>query len=263
MRKILVPTDFSKVSKNAFRYGLDLYRRTESELDVIHIYHPAFDPSQSEIIDLDSTIEKLLKERMSEFLSAKSIYDIKVNGSIDMGFVVEKAVKLSFNYDIIIMGTTGESGLMGQVFGSVSSDVATQAHCPVLLIPPGIEFNGYKDIIYSCDFEGVNDNILNEITSFARRYNSKLHFVHIVKNQEEDFQLNLPEDLDLEYTVNTIKSDTVVEGVNTYIEEKNAELVIMATKKRSFWENILHKNHTKDFALKVKIPLLVYHETSR
>jgi len=262
MRDILVPTDFSEVSKNAFKYGLALYRRTESKIDVVHIYHPVFDPSQNEIIDLDSAINKLLKERMSDFLSARSMYDIEVSGRIEMGFAVEKIVKLSFNYDIIIMGTTGESGLLGQVFGKVSSDVATQAHCPVLLIPPGIEFDGYKNIIYSCDFDGVNDAILREIASFAKRYNAKLHFVHIKKGDEE-FHLNIPDDIGLDYTINQIEADSVIDGVNSFIENNSAELVIMAAKKRSFWERIVHKNHTKEFALNVKIPLLIYHETKR
>ncbi len=262
MRKVLIPTDFSEVSENALKYGLDLYRRTKSTIDVVHVYHPAYDPGQTELIDVSSGVENLLKDNMAELLRKVSIFDIDVNGKVELGFVTEKIVKLSFNYDIIVMGTTGSNSLLGKIFGSVSSDVATQAHCPVLLVPPKIRFSGLTNIVYSCDFDGVNNDVLSEIISFANRYKAKLHFVHIKENDNE-FKLDLPKEVEADYSIDEIEADSVINGVNGFIEKTNAELVIMATKQRSFWEKIVHTNHTKEFALNVKVPLLVYHETNR
>ncbi len=262
MRKILVPTDFSDVSKNALRYGLDLYRRTESKVDLVHIYHPAFDPSQTEIIDISSGVEKIFDSKMKELISGTNIFDLEVNGKVEVGFAIERIIELSFHYDIIIMGTTGATGLFGRLFGSVSTEVAEKSHCPVLLVPPNTGFDGYENVIYAYDPDGVSDEVLSEIMTFAKRYNAKLHFVHI-KEGNEKIEINLPEDIEVDCTINEIEADSVIKGVNLFIEKKNADLVIIATKQRNFWEGILHTNHTKEFVLNTKIPLLVYHDTRK
>ena len=262
MRSILIPTDFSDVSKNSLRYGLDLYRRTESQVDLVHIYHPAFDPRQTEIIDVSAGIEEILDSKMKDLISTASILDLEVKGKVEVGFATERIIELSFHYDIIIMGTTGANGLFGRLFGSVSTEVAEKSHCPVLLIPPNISFNGYENVIYACDIDGVSDEVLNEIMTFAKRYNAKLHFVHI-NDGDKEIEISLPEDIEVDCTVNEIEADSVIKGVNLFIEKKNADLVIIATKQRSFWEGFLHTNHTKEFVLNTKIPLLVYHDTRK
>ena len=262
MRKILIPTDFSDVSKNSLRYGLDLYRRTESIVDLVHIYHPAFDPGQTEIIDVSSGVEKILESKMKDLISTTNIFDLDVKDKVEVGFAIERIIEMSFNYDIIIMGTTGVSGLLGRLFGSVSTEVAEKSHCPVLLVPPNISFGGYKNVIYACDVDGVSNEVLNEIMTFAKRYKAKLHFVHI-KDGNKTIEISLPKEIQVDCTVNEIEADSVIKGVNLFIDKKNADLVIIATKQRSFWEGILHANHTKEFVLSTKIPLLVYHDTRK
>jgi nucleotide-binding universal stress UspA family protein len=38
--------------------------------------------------------------------------------------------------DLLVLGTHGQGGLRRLLVGSVASGVASQAHCPVLLVPP-------------------------------------------------------------------------------------------------------------------------------
>ena len=263
MRKILVPVDFSPVSKNAFIYGLHLYKGTDTLFDVVHIYHPSFDPVQPGILDDSLDLEHIKAQNLDTFIdSVKDIISqsgVEVNSRLELGFTVEKIVDMSEEYDLIIMGSTGESSLLNKFFGGISSEVAVKAHCPVLLIPSSVKFKGLKNIIYACDFDGVDDIILKKIIEFTKRYNASLHFVHI-QNKNEKFELKLDTGVPLKYTINIVEADSVKEGLSSFIENKNIDMVIMATKQRSFWKQIIHKSLTKEFALTSHVPLLVYHE---
>ncbi len=263
MRKILVPTDFSPVAKNALLYGLNLYKNTDTEFDVIHVFHPSFDPVQPEILDSSLGLENVKRESMDSLMNSISPIarqnGIKVNSLIEVGFTIEKIVEMSKDYDIIIMGSTGSNNLLNKIFGGISSDVAAKAECPVLLVPGKVRFKSMEKIIYACDFDGIDENILKKVVNFAKRYNASIRFVHI-QNKDKEFQFTLSDDLQVNYSVSIVEADSVREGISEYIKEEGANLVIMATKQRSFWEKIIHKSHTKEFAMTTDVPLLVYHE---
>ncbi len=263
MRKVLVPTDFSSVSKNALLYGLNLYKDSGTSFDIVHIYHPSFDPVQPEILEPSLGLETVKRESMKGLIeSVKEIadrYNVTLNSKIEIGFTVEKLIELSKDYDIIIMGSTGSNNFLNKIFGGISSDVAAKAECPVLLIPAKVKYEPIKNIIYACDFDGVDERILQKVVSFAKRYDASIRFVHI-QNKDKKFQFTLSADLDVNYSVSIVEADSVREGISKYIKEEKANMVIMATKHRSFWEKIIHKSHTIEFALTTDVPLLVYHE---
>ena len=264
MRKVLIPTDFSPVSKNALIYGLNLYKNSDTEFDVIHIYHPSFDPVQPEIIESSLGLEMVKKEIMAGFINSISEtaknFNIGIESSIEIGFTVEKIVELSTEYELIIMGSTGNNSFINQIFGGISSEVATKSKCPVLLVPAQVNYNKLQNIIYSYDYEGIDDLVLQDVAGFAKRYKAKLHFVHIYNKEKKSININLPENFDIDHTISIVQADSIQEGLSKYIEDNNIDIVIMATKTKNFWEKIIHRSHTRQFSLTTKVPLLVYHE---
>jgi nucleotide-binding universal stress UspA family protein len=269
MRKVLIPTDFSNSSKNAYHYALQLYGNTETSFDVVHIYHTSFDPSQPTVLDFSLGIDKIKKENVEKFIKdipepIQKGLDKKqnINGKVVMGFASEQLISLSKAYDVIIMGTTGAHKLADKIFGTISLEVSRKAHCPVFLIPDYSKFISFKNIVYACDFEGINASILEKIVNFAGRFKSQVHFIHV---SIEDVNLDIGTSIQkmnfpINYSTQTIKSASVSEGLNNFVEKNGIELLIMATKKRNFWEQIIHNSITKKMAINSQIPLLVYHE---
>jgi len=51
------------------------------------------------------------------------------------GFPVEELISASKDADIIVMGSRGAGGFTRLMMGSVTSQVAQHAHCPVLIVP--------------------------------------------------------------------------------------------------------------------------------
>jgi nucleotide-binding universal stress UspA family protein len=269
MRKILIPTDFSFSSKNAFHYALQLYGNTVSSFDIVHIYHTSFDPSQPTVLDFSLGIDKIKKENIDRFIEdvpETIMKDLKneprIKGKVVMGFAAEQLISLSKSYDVIIMGTTGSHKLADKIFGTISLEVSRKAHCPVFLIPDNSKFISFSNIVYACDFEGVSTPILEKIVTFAQRFDAQVHFIHV---SQEDTPVDLGASIQqmsfpITYSTKTIKADSVSEGLNTYVENHNVELLIMATKRRNFWKQIMQRSITKKMAINSQVPLLVYHE---
>ena len=269
MRKVLVPTDFSNSSKNAFHYALQLYGNTESTFDVVHVYHTSFDPSQPTVLDFSLGIDKIKKENIDRFIedvpeliSDELTEQQTINGKVVMGFAAEQLIALSKSYDVIIMGTTGAHRLADKIFGTISLEVSRKAQCPVFLIPDNSKYISFKNIVYACDFEGVKAEILEKIVNFARRFDAQVHFIHVSQDDKSiDIGTSIKQmSFPITYSTKTIQADSVSEGLNNYVEENNIELVIAATKKRSYWEQIFHSSITKKMAINSQVPLLVYHE---
>jgi nucleotide-binding universal stress UspA family protein len=52
------------------------------------------------------------------------------------GFPAEELIKAAKDADMLVLGSRGAGGFSRLMMGSVASQVAQHAHCPVLVVPP-------------------------------------------------------------------------------------------------------------------------------
>ena len=131
MFKILVPTDYSSSSVAALKQAGALARGADGTLLVLHVVENGSsleslaeqDPSRK---DLSLVLQSFsgsnpplrYEERYVEGIPAPAILSVAAE---------EKA-------DMIVMGTTGRSGLKRLILGSVAEEVTRRASCPVLTL---------------------------------------------------------------------------------------------------------------------------------
>jgi nucleotide-binding universal stress UspA family protein len=60
--------------------------------------------------------------------------NISVNKIVVKGNVANEIIQQSSNFDIVIMGTLGQSALSSLIMGSVAEKVSRHACCPVMLV---------------------------------------------------------------------------------------------------------------------------------
>jgi len=86
-----------------------------------NLTHQARDAAQSET---DKVLAELGGPR-PESVAVKAVH----------GFPAEELINASKDADIIVLGSRGAGGFKHLLMGSVSSQVAHHAHCPVLIVP--------------------------------------------------------------------------------------------------------------------------------
>ena len=141
IRGILVPVDFSECSEKAFSWALEMAEKWKATVTVLHVvptppYSPVvmgsyFDPSAFE--------SNLLAEAED---NAHALIDRHAKRSVPTGIKV--CVGEPFHdicriaeedqFDLIVMGSHGRTGLPHIVLGSVAERVVRHAPCPVLVV---------------------------------------------------------------------------------------------------------------------------------
>lgn len=276
MKKILFPTDFSAASKNALAFTRSWAKDFGATIKVVHCYSLAFDPNQPVIVEPIEAHQSAIEERLQRFIQLppadmSEIDDaiVAVETEAILGFPVEEIVRMAGEdkFDIVVMSTIGEHGLFDKIFGSVSSSVSTRTTCPVLLIPDGISFKQFRNVLYAAHPNTLNSDSIVQTAALTEHFHADLHFVHVQEDSETEmaveemvfdalFKEKFP---DVAVNFSQVQSPSVLEGLLSYAHENAVDLLVFVNKHRSFWEKISHKSATRQMALQSNIPMLVFH----
>ncbi len=272
MKKILIPTDFSETARDAYAYALDYCKNLEEpcSVKVVHVFMPeaastpTFIPPVQEFMELK---EQTLKE-FAHNISGKPANVEAVETEQLIGFPGDEIIELSKTFDLIIMGTTGDGGFLEKLFGSVSTIVSQRAHCPVLLVPNGIKYQAPGQILYSSSAEASDERLIEQLVLFNKPFQARIHFVHVEREGDAAFSKSKEEIFEelfdngeppFAFEFANIKSADIEASINQYAEMEKIDMIVMATRQRSFWEQLFHKSHTKQMALHARLPLLILH----
>jgi nucleotide-binding universal stress UspA family protein len=142
IRHILVPTDFSEGSHEAFETAIDMARDTGARLTLFHVHHvptavfpDVILPITPELMqDVAHSVDQLLTELSTRARHAGVQADWKTTFGtthVEICLLAEQS-----DVDLIVIGTHGRSGLSHAILGSVAEKVVRKAPCPVLTVRP-------------------------------------------------------------------------------------------------------------------------------
>jgi nucleotide-binding universal stress UspA family protein len=142
-RRILWPTDFSRLSRRALPVVKDVASRFSAAVEVLHVLQPlpamGFMTGQGAVAATeymktsDDGAQKTLREIVDRDLAG----GIEARGTTTTGNAAHEIVRFAEGneIDLIIIATHGETGFSRWVFGSVAEKVVRLASCPVLTVP--------------------------------------------------------------------------------------------------------------------------------
>jgi nucleotide-binding universal stress UspA family protein len=142
LRRILVPTDFSKHSDNALAYAVAFAEKFGAELHLLHVVQDltAFIP------DVAAGTPPILPPQEQLSATVRGALDRTVREHHLERFAVRPAVREGTPFfeiiryarenaiDLIVMGTHGRTGLVHVLMGSVTEKVVCKSPCPVLTV---------------------------------------------------------------------------------------------------------------------------------
>jgi nucleotide-binding universal stress UspA family protein len=140
LNTILVPSDFSECSDEALRYGLELARRFDARLHLLHVVQdPVTQPWAAEgfSVPLFEAVEDWRRQAEARLRAAVPDAD---RDRVTIACIVATPYAAILDYaaahdaDLIVMGTHGRGGVSHVLIGSIAERVVRRAPCPVLTV---------------------------------------------------------------------------------------------------------------------------------
>ena len=137
--KILVPIDFSPITKSVVSWAASLARDRQASLILLHVQEPIADGLAGEMcLPMPLAENPGLRRALLEILPDDPT--IRCEHRLLLGAAPEAILTLAEEegVDLIVMGSHGRGWLGRLLMGSVAECVMRHATCPVLVVkPPG------------------------------------------------------------------------------------------------------------------------------
>lgn len=173
-KRILVPTDFTKVADCAMNHAARLAERMNADVHLLHIVDKA-----SEVEEARTKL-KMEVERAKRWSARVKVHPLVRVGSVyeDIGTAASEV-----GASLIIMGTHGMRG-MQFITGSRALRVITNSTVPFVVVQErNIKEAGYRDIVVPLDLQKETRQKVALVADMAKYFNSK---VHVITPRESD-----------------------------------------------------------------------------
>jgi nucleotide-binding universal stress UspA family protein len=272
MLNILVPTDFSPLSKVAVQYATRIASKLQGNITLLHVITitettRASRRDQMKALEQDmisaaeDDLHKLIKEIYKTAQMSSPVKCDVARGSSFQETLLKEAKRL--HTGLIVMGTRGASGLKKTVLGSNTTSIIEASDVPVMAVPAKAEFKGFRDIVYASDLNHLEEE-LKVLIPYVEKFDSIVHLLHIaqpgcdVDALEEKIEA-AEKKLGYKNMVNLVLVDRDIDGaIDQYIQVAKADLLTMFTHQLSFYEKIFDKSRTREMAFHSRVPLLAF-----
>jgi nucleotide-binding universal stress UspA family protein len=141
IKTILCPTDFSEPSYEGLNYAIELATLFGAELCVTNVV-PVVPPLPSnpnfvfEVPEYERGLHLDAVRKLNEVVEKRVPKSLKVRTVIGLGDAGREIIRIAEDEraNLIVMATTGLTGLKHLLFGSVAEKVVRLAACPVLTV---------------------------------------------------------------------------------------------------------------------------------
>ncbi|MEN9638526.1 MAG: hypothetical protein RLZZ262_394 [Bacteroidota bacterium] len=235
-KRILVPTDFTKVSDTAIEHALLVAGTIDAGILILHVID-----NKKQIAEARMKLNAL-QERIS------SESKIEIETMVRIGSIFEDIDKVASEQgaSLIIMGTHGVRG-MQFLTGSRALKIVTESSVPFIVVQERtIRPNGYNNLIVPLDLHKETKQKLSLVADMAKYFGSQVHLIspgetdEFLKNQLERNILFAEQYLNergIKYQVEITdrKSDGFVKDLLKYSASVDADLICIM----NFYDNSL------------------------
>jgi nucleotide-binding universal stress UspA family protein len=276
MKRILVPTDFSKCADRAIDFAVQSAKMVPIEIILLHSFEVKdnmyFDymgvNREFNVSMLNDAKEKLaaLKKNIEEtdgvvvdtFISTNSLYD-----------AITRSVKEK-KMDMVVMGTLGASGIKEKLWGSRTAAIIGRSNIPVMVIPIEYEWKKPQNILLATNRFEKEPAILDYLFELAGLYMSRVQVAVFTDEGDDKAITFLNHEHKIseyeEYLTDMYNEETLTSAhltgedfettLQNFIRENDIDILVMVTYQNTFWNRIFNPSKTKRMSYHTNIPLL-------
>lgn len=276
MKQVLLLTDFSKNSKNAINYALQLFEKQTCVFYVLNTQKTSRYTTSDLISNSNSSVydslvkkpkqklDKYVKTLETKFQNESYLFESIVDYD-SLPEAINQIIQIK-KIELIVMGTNGATGAKEVVFGSNTLQVIRKVDCTTLAIPEGFNFRKPKNILLPLDMtDSLSSRGFLKLHKFVKKHKSNLHILRInPKNETSKEEKKDLENIDnllknKSHTYHKISNVPIHFTVDSYLQTNNIDLVALLVQKESAFERFFGGSSTKKISQDLKVPLLIFH----
>jgi nucleotide-binding universal stress UspA family protein len=244
---ILVPTDFSEISRLALEYAKAIAKLGNSELLLVHVNAPMdlITPPETAWVDV-SDVQSIQEEQLEQSGAALRSEGFRAKAISVTGPLYDELLSTVSQYKagLIVLGTHGRKGLERLLLGSDAEAVLRHAHCPVLSVGPAVPSLKDKpwrirEVICATSLTPSSAAVVAYAHKLAAMYEAELVLFHVKSSSEpeddvdwvsfeEAFHQYVPEDLGKRSWLRTrLASASPATSIVDLAKERGSDLIVM------------------------------------
>jgi nucleotide-binding universal stress UspA family protein len=272
MKTILVPTDFSKCANNAMTYALEIAQRTGASVTVLYVVYPneGVENNMYNAFFIDDYVQQRLDGMevwIKKFARSPRLKEVEIRLECRIGFPVSTICQTAteLGASLIVMGTTGATGLRGVLLGSIAAGVLSGGKTPVFVVPPKGVFRNSARFALATDFKmPVSKPSLQVMREMLNLQHTGLNIVHLLS---EGSKHDRKQEQALSEKLGTIPHDfhylhghDMVSSIHNFLEATDCNGLVVVAHDHSLGHRLFTKSISRSLAHQTNVPMLVLHD---
>ncbi len=284
--KIIIISDIRSKSESIIPFGLKLARQLKSMVDIIHTIDSrtehavpsSYSDSQTfaldgkklsykETMEREKRTAKLLLDKLISHDASNLHYPLKVNIIIEENSIEQKIRDyLNKGCSYLFLLSSKPDGhiftTMGEIFDAVNETGAKS-----LIIPPGQEYNAFKNFLIPADFSSSDFKKYKQILFLLRSFKPLINAVGVLKTRNnaeaEAIEAKWKNEALKYFKVDTLET-ILLEGNDypdslvNYINRNKPDLILLFYKKENILKSLFSESTSLKIIKRIETPVLLY-----
>lgn len=271
IKTILVPTDFSDISKNALKVAAKMAQRHHAKLIISHTVHTYYmiDRGGKQVIGSQNVQENIdrVRARLNKLkIALQEKYGLDADTRITNQTIVDSINDsvMTDKVDLVVIGSSGKQQMKQFILGSNSYNVLLNANCSVLLIPEKSKKTSFKKILFPVRVQHELHQKADLSILLANKNNGGISLLGVgdldqmvtVKKAYIEMKKNLllkSADYESEFQLSHDNADIITKSA----KDKNSDIILLADQDEDSWKSFMGDNFFKKMINGSDIPLLI------
>ncbi|MGB1205634.1 MAG: universal stress protein [Chitinophagales bacterium] len=277
MKNILVPTDFSPYSANAFNYALQMAHRANALLTILHDYHVPVINQFNHIANIHALLEAIepiasdsFIERVKAVHSDEILENTQFNYIYDANLTIDTIIELTKKeqFDYLIVASKKRNALRRLFFSSSLAAIINQVHhCAVLAVPENANYHAIKRISCATKLK-LQTSAFEQMKLLHQMFQRRIHFVHVVSDSEKSdnkakkqvFRQKVGKTIKKnKFFLHEIIHHDIEDALFEYIEKQNVDLLCLAAHpEKALLARLFSSNLIETLTADANIPIMIF-----
>jgi len=290
LNRIMVPVDFSDSTPRICDYAYNLAVKFHADILLFHTYFASaietvpFSDSytyNATVVEVLAEVEKNAQKKidqLKDYLTARvekdKVEGVEIDIALSGGIASSEIISMTKSYqpDLLVMGSRGETAGTSNLLGSVVSSIIDNIEVPMLILSDRGEnpdLDKIKEVMYATDFDKADFKAIAILKYITEPFFMNIHCVHFEK---EDVDHPLEEHrmgMLRKYLKRSLGDDTVncqvctmedkMKGIESYVDENDIGMIAIMARKHNLLERLFLGQMSRKLFVKTHMPILIFH----